>query len=104
MISVLHHDETETGPRLRKTLIDKWGITPALVRGKIGGVITSNYLDVDVDLYTYHRNSDGQQLWFVEAMIYEPPDAIIWRSYLLESEPDDAEIIEIVATDRKVSD
>lgn len=97
-MNILHYDETETGPRLRKTLTDKHGITPELVRGNIGGVMIKGvYTEPQIDLYTYVRSSNGQRLWFIEMTSWYPPDVVLFQSWLLDTEPTDDQIRDIGA-------
>lgn len=98
--TVLQYDETETGPRVRKTLA-LHGVTCTLERGDIGGVITHDYTEPTIDLYRYTRPSNGKAVWLVEAMIYFPPDAVIYRSWVLDEEPTDDEVRAIVARPAK---
>lgn len=75
---ILHHDQSETGPRVRRTLTEKHGITPELVRD---------------NLYTYVRPSDQKRIWFVEKLSHCPPDVQVWDTWVLSSEPTDEQII-----------
>ena len=96
---VLGYDQTETGPRLRKTLVDINGITPQIVRSDIGGLMISGVGTAPkIDLYTYMRPSNGQQVWFVECEEFYPPDAIVYSSWLLDEAPTDEQCRDIVAT------
>lgn len=98
MPAVLHYDSTESGPRLRKTLVDLHGVSPDLVRGDIGGVMISGVGTCpEIALWAFVRPSTGERRWFVEAQSYYPPDVILWESWLLDAEPTDAEIREIMA-------
>lgn len=96
---ILQHDETETGPRIRKTLVDKHSIKVDLVRADISGTITRDGTVPDIDLYTYNRPSTGQTLWLIEARLFFPPDVELFRGYVLDREPNDEQIRFIVAED-----
>ncbi|WP_159585935.1 hypothetical protein [Chelativorans xinjiangense] len=99
MVTIIQADETETGPRLRKTLVDKHGVECVLERTAIGGIVTGDYTKPKIDLYSYVRPSNGERMWFVEAELFFPPDVQMWRSYSLDESPSDEQIIEIVASD-----
>ena len=86
---ILQQDETESGPRIRKTLVDKHGLDVQLVKTDISGTITSSGTIPDIDLYTYVRPSNGQRLWLIETRIFFPPDVELFRGYVVDGEPDD---------------
>lgn len=98
MITILQHDETESGPRVRKTLSDKHGISCRKIR-EIGGLLTRDYTQAEVALWAYIRPSTSATLWLIEAELYFPPDVVIYRSYVLDGEPTDEQIHELVSTD-----
>lgn len=101
---ILQYDESETWPRIRRSLVDKVGITCTLVASGIGGVRTPEWTLPAIDLYNYVRPSTGQTLWIIEAKIFYPPDIELFRSWVVGERPSDDEIREIVAADRRVGD
>ncbi|RJP45457.1 hypothetical protein C4587_00740 [Candidatus Parcubacteria bacterium] len=98
MITILQHDETESGPRLRATLVEKYGICCTKIR-EIGGLLTRDYTEAAVALWSYVRPSTGATVWIIEAELFFPPDALVWRSYVLDNEPSDEQIREIIVMD-----
>lgn len=101
-MKILHHDQTETGPRLRRTLTEKHGITPELVRGNIGGVLIEGaYTEPQIDLYSYVRPSDQERIYFIEMFSYYPPDIHVWDSWALTAEPTDEQIRDVIADGRR---
>ena len=100
-MKVLQYDETETGPRIRKTLADKHGVALTLIEGDVGGTLTSAYTQPTIDLYYYTRPSNGQDLWLIEAQLYYPPDVVVYRGWVVDELPTKEQIREIVATDRQ---
>ena len=99
MLTVLQHDETETGPRIRKTLVNVHGISVDIVRSNIGGLTADGRHQADVDLYRYIRASNGQAMWLIEARLFFEPDVELFRGYVVDREPSDDEIKTIVALD-----
>lgn len=98
-MKILHTDETESGPRLRKTLVDLHGITPELVREDIGGIMLRGIgTRPKIDLYSYVK-ADGERLWFIEAEFWIPPDVQMWRSWVVDEIPDDEQIRDIIQGD-----
>ncbi len=98
MITILQHDETETGPRVRKTLTDKHKISCVKIR-EINGLMTRDYSKAAVALWSYIRPSTGETIWIVEAELFFPPDVVLFRSYVLDGEPSDEQIRDVVAAD-----
>lgn len=96
---ILQHDETETGPRIRKTLTDIHGVNASIVRKGIGGLTADGQHEAEVDLYRYTRPSNGQVAWLIEARIFFPPDVELFRGYVIDQEPTDENIRDIVAMD-----
>jgi len=88
-MDILQYDETETGPRIRKTLADKVGVICTLEVEDIDGVATAYQTLPKIDLYHYTRPSNGQTVWLLEAQIYYPPDVILYRSWVLSARPRD---------------
>lgn len=95
-MKILQHDETETGPRIRKTLTDLHGIDCVHERDDIGGVRTEEWTLPDIDLYRYTRPSTGEDMWIVEARIFFPPDVELFRGWVVDERPDDEQVREIV--------
>lgn len=94
---VLQQDETERGPRIRKTLVDAHGIDVTLLRADISGTMTNAGTIPAIDLYTYTRPSTGERMWLIEARIFFPPDAEVYRGYVVDEEPSDDQTRTIVA-------
>lgn len=94
-ITVLHYDETESGPRLRKTLEEKHGIECRLECKDVGEASPSAF-GVDVDLYSYDRPSNGETMWFIETQSFSPPDVVIFRSWVIATRPTPEQVRELV--------
>jgi hypothetical protein len=102
---ILQYDETETGPRIRKTLTEKHGVRVSLVaKDAVRNLITRSYTSAAVDLYSYVRPSNGQSLWLIEARMYFPPDVELWRGWVVDEQPTARQIETIVALDLKAGD
>ena len=100
-MQILQYDETESGPRIRKTLVEKHNIEVTIATHDIGGTRTSEWTQPKIDLYTYKRPSNGQQLWLIEAEIYFPPDVVLYRGWVLDAQPGVEQIRDIVARDQQ---
>ena len=57
-----------------------------------------------IDLFSCTRPSNGAREWVIEAEYWSPPDGQLWRTWALDSEPTDAEIREIMASNPQKRD
>ncbi|MBS9476260.1 hypothetical protein [Ancylobacter radicis] len=103
-MKILQYDETESGPRIRKTLVDKHNIEATLVTADIEGTRTAKWTQPKIDLYSYTRPSNGQHLWLIEAEIFFPPDVVLYRGWVLDARPSDEQVRDIVARDKTVGE
>lgn len=97
MIRVLQHHETEMSDPVRIALKKKHGIDCITVRAArpIDNGVGETSLHAAV--YRYIRPSNGQTLWLIEAELFTPPDAQWWRSWVVDGEPSDEQMMTIVA-------
>lgn len=99
-MKILQHFESEAGT-LRQALAQKHGIVVEKLR-EITGMVSNVGTQAPITLFSYVRPSNGQRLWLIEVELFFPPDVQLWRSYVLEEEPTDEQIREIVAKDQQV--
>jgi hypothetical protein len=99
MIEVLQQQETEMGPTIREALTKRHGIVCEPVR---------EALPVEQDafvmfrpwvaLFRYVRPSNGQTVYLIEMELFTPPDAQWWRSWVVDGEPTDEQLLTIITS------
>jgi hypothetical protein len=95
-LNVLSRHETEFGETMRAAL-KRFGVPCELIRDPDDITPGFTFTRLWRSLYRYVRPSNGQVLWLIEIEIFVPPDAQIWRTWVIDQEPTDEQILTLAA-------